>query len=97
MAEKIAMPTSATAKTRLEYEDFLLFPDDGKRREIIDGVHYVTPSPRLIHQQLWGACFSQLRRSWRIVKHSGRCSCDRSIRSSRRGISSAQSACHVVF
>ena len=30
---------------RLTYQDFLLFPDDGLRHELIDGVHYVTPSP----------------------------------------------------
>ena len=38
--------------TRLTYEDFLLFPDDGLRHEIIDGEHYVTPSPNLRHQEL---------------------------------------------
>ena len=38
--------------TRLTYEDFLLFPDDGLRHEIIDGEHYVTPSPNLRHQDL---------------------------------------------
>lgn len=38
--------------TRLTYEDLLLFPDDGLRHEIIDGAHYVTPSPNLRHQQL---------------------------------------------
>jgi len=40
--------------TRLTYDDFLLFPDDGKRHEIIDGVHYVTPSPNRRHQRLVG-------------------------------------------
>ncbi len=44
------MPTSHD--TRLTYEDFLLFPDDGLRHEIIDGEHYVTPSPNLRHQEL---------------------------------------------
>ena len=48
------MSSSAPTQTRLTYDDFVLFPDDGKRHEIIDGVHYVTPSPRLIHQQLLG-------------------------------------------
>lgn len=47
------MPTSAAhADSRLTYDDFLLFPDDGKRHEIIDGEHYVTPSPNLRHQEL---------------------------------------------
>jgi hypothetical protein len=45
------------ADTRLTYDDFLLFPDDGKRHEIIDGVHYVTPSPNLRHQDLVGRLY----------------------------------------
>ena len=32
---------------KLTYDDFLLFPDDGKRHELIDGEHYVTPSPNI--------------------------------------------------
>jgi len=43
--------------TRLTYDDFLLFPDDGRRHEIIDGEHYVTPSPNLRHQRLVGRLF----------------------------------------
>ncbi len=37
---------------KLSYEDFLLFPDDGQRHELIDGEHYVTPSPNTRHQDL---------------------------------------------
>ena len=47
------MPTTAHDR-RLTYEDFLLFPDDGLRHEIIDGAHYVTPSPNQRHQELVG-------------------------------------------
>jgi Uma2 family endonuclease len=54
MAGKGTMHTSARAQARLTYQDFLGFPDDGKRHEIIDGVHYVTPSPNLRHQKLSG-------------------------------------------
>jgi Uma2 family endonuclease len=36
--------------TRLTYEDYVLLPDDGKRHEIIDGDHYVTPAPKTNHQ-----------------------------------------------
>ena len=43
-----------TRDKRLTYDDFLLFPDDGQRHEIIDGEHYVTPSPNLRHQVLVG-------------------------------------------
>ena len=37
---------------KLTYDDFVLFPDDGKRHELIDGEHYVTPSPNLKHQRV---------------------------------------------
>jgi Uma2 family endonuclease len=57
MAEETPMPTAARADSRLTYDDFLLFPDDGKRHELIDGEHYVTPSPNLRHQRLVGRLF----------------------------------------
>jgi Uma2 family endonuclease len=57
MAEETPMPTAARADSRLTYDDFLLFPDDGRRHEIIDGEHYVTPSPNLRHQRLVGRLF----------------------------------------
>ena len=44
----------ATHGLKLTYEDFLLFPDDGKRHELIDGEHYVTPSPNPRHQGILG-------------------------------------------
>jgi Uma2 family endonuclease len=37
---------------KLTYDDFVLFPDDGKRHELIDGEHYVTPSPDTKHQAI---------------------------------------------
>lgn len=43
---------AAHVDTRLTYDDFLLFPDDGNRHELIDGVHYVTPSPDVRHQAI---------------------------------------------
>lgn len=52
--------SAARADTRLTYDDFVLFPDDGKRHEIIDGVHYVTPSPNLRHQALVGRIFFEI-------------------------------------
>jgi len=42
----------ASAGLKLTYDDFVLFPDDGKRHELIDGEHYVTPSPNMRHQQI---------------------------------------------
>jgi Uma2 family endonuclease len=44
----------ASPGLKLTYDDFVLFPDDGKRHELIDGEHYVTPSPNTRHQQVSG-------------------------------------------
>jgi Uma2 family endonuclease len=46
---------------KLTYDDFLLFPDDGKRHELIDGEHYVTPSPNLKHQKVSGNLYIVIR------------------------------------
>jgi len=40
------------AAGRLTYEDYLLFPKDGNRHELIGGEHYTTPSPGTAHQRL---------------------------------------------
>ena len=48
MAERV----ESAAGLKLTYDDFVLFPDDGKRHELIDGEHYVTPSPNTKHQQV---------------------------------------------
>ena len=39
-------------KRKLDYEDYVRLPDDGKRYEILDGELYVTPSPNPYHQRL---------------------------------------------
>ena len=46
---------------KLTYDDFLLFPDDGQRHELIDGEHYVTPSPNTAHQRIVGNLYFALR------------------------------------
>lgn len=46
--------TPVTARAKLTYRDFLRFPDDGRRHELIDGKHYVTPSPNRKHQAVGG-------------------------------------------
>ena len=38
--------------SQLTYKDYLLFPDDDKRHEIIDGDHSVTPAPKTKHQTI---------------------------------------------
>ena len=52
----------ATAGTKLTYDDFVLFPEDGQRHELIDGEHYVSPSPKIPHQQIAGNLHWLLRR-----------------------------------
>src|SRR5688572_312096 len=42
------------ARVKLTSDDFLLFPDDGRRHELIDGEHYVTPSPNVRHPWILG-------------------------------------------
>lgn len=54
------MQTAATETRKLTYDDFLLFPDDGRRHELIDGVHYVTPSPVLRHQEILGRIYFEV-------------------------------------
>ncbi|MBN1698630.1 MAG: Uma2 family endonuclease [Spirochaetales bacterium] len=40
----------ALTKVKLTYRDFILFPDNGKRHELIDGDHFITPAPSIRHQ-----------------------------------------------
>src|SRR5687767_2328471 len=43
---------AASPAVKLTYDDFVLFPDDGMRHELIDGEHYVTPSLSARHQRI---------------------------------------------
>ena len=52
MAKGDEVRRDAAPSVKFTYDDFLLFPDDGKRHEIIDGEHYVTPSPNREHQRV---------------------------------------------
>jgi Uma2 family endonuclease len=44
----------------LTYEEYLLFPDDGRRHELIGGEHYVTPAPTTVHQRFLGNLYRLL-------------------------------------
>ena len=46
--------------TRFTYEDYLAFPDDGRRHELVDGEHVVTPAPGARHQRVAGRLFLAL-------------------------------------
>lgn len=49
--------TTSTPDVKLTYRDFVRFPDDGRRHELIDGEHYVTPCPNTSHQAILGNLF----------------------------------------
>ncbi len=46
------MSSSISDSQKLRYEHYVLFPDDGRRHEIIDGDHYVNPAPGTQHQSV---------------------------------------------
>lgn len=66
------MPTAARSDVRLTYDDFLLFPEDGKRHELIDGVHYVTAAPTVGHQELLGRLYLAIGNFLVGRRHLGR-------------------------
>ena len=66
------MPTSPSHDTRFTVDDFMRFPDDGKRHELIDGVHYVTPSPVMRHQAICGRLYLSLGNFLAAHPHVGR-------------------------
>lgn len=55
--------TVSPPAVKLTYDDFVQFPDDGKRHELIDGEHYVTPSPNTKHQRV-SMNLSYMIRAW---------------------------------
>jgi Uma2 family endonuclease len=61
-----------TATRRLTAAEFLQIPDDGKMHELIDGVHYVTPSPKLSHQELVGRLHLAIGNFLSTRRHLGR-------------------------
>lgn len=44
--------SAPTQQTKFTYQDYLLFPNDGKRYELIEGERYVTPAPKTRHQMI---------------------------------------------
>jgi hypothetical protein len=46
---------------KLTYEDYLLIPNDGKRHELLDGEHFMTPSLNTRHQRIVGNLYHTLR------------------------------------
>lgn len=63
----MAPHTASTAK--LTYRDWLRLPDDGKRHELIDGAHYVSPTPFIPHQRVVGNLYFLIRQH--LERHGG--------------------------
>jgi Uma2 family endonuclease len=57
-----------TPRVKLTYRDLVLFPDDGKRHELIDGEHFVTASPSTRHQRVLTELLAELHA---YLKESG--------------------------
>lgn len=47
-----SVATTTRIGSRLTYEDYLAFPEDGRSHEIIAGVHYVSAAPNIDHQRI---------------------------------------------
>jgi Uma2 family endonuclease len=60
---------SVRPATPWTYEDYLDFPDDGKRYEIVDGEMFVTPAPNIRHQDIVGWLFVRLYEH--VQRHGG--------------------------
>jgi Uma2 family endonuclease len=63
------MSILVNGKVKLTYEDYLCFPDDGLRHEIIDGEHFVSPSAIPYHQKVSRRIQFQL---YRQIEETGR-------------------------
>ena len=56
----MAMPQTTPVQGQWTVEDVRLLPEDGNRYEVIDGVLFVTPAPRWLHQYAVGAIYRAL-------------------------------------
>jgi Uma2 family endonuclease len=60
------------SQKKLTAAEFLSWPDDGTHQELIGGVHYVTPSPKLVHQELVGRLHLAIGNFLSTRRHLGR-------------------------
>jgi len=61
------MAMASHVRTDWTVAELQQLPDDGNRYEIIDGVLYVTPAPRLLHQSVLGEFFFLLKPYGKLV------------------------------
>ena len=58
----------STTGRKLTYEDYVCFPDDRMRHEIIDGDHYMNPAPSTYHQYVSRRLMFQL---YQMIEEKG--------------------------
>ena len=66
------MPVMSRPQKRITASEFLRWPDDGNHNELIDGVHYVTPSPKFSHQEIVGRLYLAIGNFLATRRHLGR-------------------------
>jgi len=50
LVKETKMSQETAPKTKLGYAEYVCYPDDGNRHEIIGGDHYMNPAPTTYHQ-----------------------------------------------
>lgn len=68
--EKIDITTTPPNDLKFIYEDYLGFPEDGNRHELIDGEHYLTPVPFTKHQRISSNLLAYLHHHCQLT-HAG--------------------------
>src|SRR5215210_4626684 len=61
----------AGTRVRFTVDALELFPDDGLRREVVDGELFVSEAPHPDHQEIIGRFYRSLA-DWNDAKHAGR-------------------------
>src|SRR4030065_1927738 len=52
---------AVTRRVKYTVEDYLLFPEDGRRHEIVDGARAVPPAPSTKHQRIVANLLNSIR------------------------------------
>ena len=61
ITERTEGPATGSAAALLTVDDLAAMPDDGRRRELIDGMLFVTPAPGWAHQEMGLTLYVLLR------------------------------------
>ena len=65
----VSIEDMAVHPERMTYADYSALPDDGLRRQVIDGEVFVTPAPSIRHQNVVGNLFVALK--VHLLAHGG--------------------------